>query len=325
MFDNELMGIKPGTSKRSVLCAAINRKSGSVSDKLRRTFSKEFEERSSTGYVRDRNVTSLLEAAWPKHQHGKIPTVAQLLAYFAAGRDLIKTFVKEPPRGYAVDTLPILKIPPEGIKLALFWRVSSDPQEKEGNGLLDQKLMSTGHLFKYKDCEQTIIPEEGIPCFSEANSAWSGPSHALLHLLNDPKLSRLDANGKCIHINTLVWCFVDRVGRNLEDFDIIEATFRERGVSIWCLHERIGTMTHLKEFRRRIKRAEDASTLSSAKIKLGKRVKGLQNCSPHEPTAKGDGWGPLKDARLINFIPPHDNIPPEYYIAATIRTPFKIK
>jgi hypothetical protein len=202
---------------------------------------------------------------------------------------------------------------------------SSDPQENVGCSLEGQDKMSNGHIFVYKDVEQTTIPVGGIPCFSETNGVWTGPSHALLHFLNDPILSRLDNNGQNIIFNTVYECYIDRVGRDLTAFDIIETTFRERGVSIWCLHEQIGSVTHLDDFRGRIQIAEDFSTLLSSKVKRGRNVKGLLNCSPHEPTSEGDGWGPLEDIRLIQFKFPHTNIPPQYYRPATTRAKAKIK
>jgi hypothetical protein len=188
-----------------------------------------------------------------------------------------------------------------------------------------QEFMIRGHLFRYKDCEQTAIPVGGIPCFSEANSAWSGPPQALLHLLNDPILSRLDVDGQCIAFNTVVFSYVDRVSRCLAEFDILEAEFRKRGVEIWCLSEGIGSITHREQFRGLVKRAEEYSNQQSGKIKHAYKVKGLPNCSPHEPRAIGDGWGPKEDARLIQFIRPLVNIPPKYFTAAKGRSKCKIK
>ncbi len=138
---------------------------------------------------------------------------------------MIKTFVKEPPRGYSVTTTPITEIPFGGIKPAMICRISRDDDTTKGKSLTEQTVMGSGHLFKHKDIEQTTIPEGGIPCFSEANSAWSDCCQALLHLLNDPILSRLDADGQCIAFNSVVFCYVDRVSRCLADFDVIEAAF----------------------------------------------------------------------------------------------------
>ncbi len=126
--------------------------------------------------------------------------------------------------------------------------------------------MSLGHLFKNEVCERTTIPEEGISCFSETNSAWSGPSYALLYVLNDPILSRLDTNGKSIAFNFIIECYHDRVARNLADFDTIEEAFSQRGVNIWSLRDKIGSKTHRDEFRQLIQRAEDSSTLLSDRM-----------------------------------------------------------
>jgi hypothetical protein len=53
--------------------------------------------------------------------------------------------------------------------------------------------------------------------------------------------STIDRPGTYGPFNTVVECYLDRVARSLTDFDIIETAFRERGVSIWCLHEKIRT------------------------------------------------------------------------------------
>ena len=95
---------------------------------------------------------------------------------------------------------------------------------------------------------------------------------------------------------------------------------RKRGVTIWCLHEGIGSSeAHVVEFRKLVDRAEDYSNLLSTQVMRAKRSKGLPKCSPNEPTAEGDEWGPLEVARLIKFIRPLVNIPSEYYTAATSR------
>jgi hypothetical protein len=326
VFDDELMGIEPGTSKFMVLRIAVNRSGISLSDWVKRT-PNAFKPRLSKGLVRDRDVTRRLESSWPENLRGSIPTIPQLLARFSTGRHLKMTFATEPPSGYSVTTIPIPTdhIPVGGIRPICHFRVSSDPQEDESYSLESQDKMSNGHIYFYKDVEQTTIPVGGIPCFSETNGVWTGPSHALLHFLNDPILSRLDNNGQNITFNTVVECYVDRVGRDLAIFDIIQTAFRERGVSIWCLHEQIGSLTHLDYFRGRIQIAEDFSTLLSSKVKRGRNVKGLRNCSPHEPTSSGDGWGPLEDKRLIQFKLPHTNIPPQYYRPATTRAKGKIE
>jgi hypothetical protein len=323
-FDKESMGLAPGTSKIVVLRTAVNRCFSSLRSILIK-FPKEFKERSSKGLVRESYVTNMLEKAWPEHQRGNIPTIAQLFEFFAAGRDLIKTFATGPPHGYSVSTAPITDIPVEGIRPLIICRVSREDQFRDGNSIPVQKIMSSGNLFKYKDCARISIPVGGILCISEVKSAWSSPSHALLHALNDPILSRLDTNGQCIAFNTVVFCYGDRVSRCLATYDIIEAALSKRGVNIWCLHEGIGVRTHRDDFRRMIQRAEDFSNLLSTRVKNGYAVKGLRNCSPHEPSAKGDGWGPKEDIRLIQFIGPHDNVPLKYIRAAKGRARRQIK
>ncbi len=76
VFEDESMGIKPGTSKISVLRTAVNRCRQSFHRIIIKKFPNEFMERSSIGLIRDRNVTSRLETAWPERQRGHIPTIA---------------------------------------------------------------------------------------------------------------------------------------------------------------------------------------------------------------------------------------------------------
>jgi hypothetical protein len=89
--------------------------------------------------------------------------------------------------------------------------------------------------------------------------------------------STIDRPGTYGPFNTVVECYLDRVARSLTDFDIIETAFRERGVSTWCLHETISSLTHLDKFRRKIEIAEEFSTLLSNRIKRGRNVNGLRS------------------------------------------------
>jgi hypothetical protein len=87
--------------------------------------------------------------------------------------------------------------------------------------------------------------------------------------------------------------------------------FNKRGVNIWSLDNKIGTLTHPDKFRQLIQRAQDYSSELSRKIKWAVKVKGLQDCAAIEPTVAGDGWSALEDARLLDFID-KDKIPKKY-------------
>jgi hypothetical protein len=191
-----------------------------------------------TGFVRVPDAVDRLKDARRKLGACNMPSIDQLLAHFMPGGNVKRTFQLKPdiflPR--TEEHIPIDHIPPKGIKAMAGGRVSSDIQEREGEGMQDQCMIFTDHAFKH---HPDVIPERGLLCFLETCSGWNKVPASLLILLNDPILSKCDADGDCIACSIYYVAYAERVMKNVLAFIEIRDELSKRNINIWSIRENI--------------------------------------------------------------------------------------
>jgi hypothetical protein len=312
-FDNETLGILPGTYRTNFLAYAVNRTTQSIKNYMVR---KRWRNDRFLGLVRTKDVTQRLTDAWQNmyDYDNNIPTVEELLWEFLAGKDLKITFLHAPNHypNYKTEPIPYEHLPESGIRAMVSNRVSMEHKLKPGESLEDQTSFNNVHMNRHCVAEEHVIPAIGVPCFNEICSGWGDTPQALLRILNDPKYSACDPEtGECIAVNLIYFRESNRVIRDLNVFRKIRDALSERKINLWAIQERKGSLTHKDKFEELIAIGEEFSKILSMKIRVSAQKNGLKNCGEAEPTCPGDPWCPRENTRLRDFMD-KTSIPSEY-------------
>jgi hypothetical protein len=299
-FDNRKLGIKPGTHKITFFVWAVNRSKNSM-DFIWRNYLTHIKRRQFTGYVRDPCVAERLQVHRLKLGAYIMPSVDELLAHFMPGHHVVQTLLLKPTSFLAIKTepIPVLHRPPKGIIAMSNARVSTETQAKCNESLDDQCKVFACHGFTH---HPDMIPRQGMTCFLETCSAYTKVPEALLVLLNDPILSRLDADGDCIACNTWYVKCVERVMKQVGPFIEIRDALSLRNINIWSIDEKCGSRSHPDKFLELIKAGNTLGVNQSNRMHLSRVSKGLRNCTEHPPSRVGDSWCTAEDDRLREFL-----------------------
>jgi hypothetical protein len=308
-FEKRTLGIKHGTYKSTFIAWAVNRREKSVCGHVQFQL-KHIKWTTFTGFVRVPDAIDRLKDHRRKLGACNMPSIDQLLAHFMPGGNVKRTFLLKPdtflPK--TEEHIPIDHIPPKGIKAMAGGRVSTDKQERDGEGMQDQCMIFKDHAFKH---HPDVIPHSGMLCFLETCSGWNKVPASLLILLYDPILSKCDDDGDCIACSIYYVTCAERVMKNEIAFIEIRDALNARNINIWSIRENIGSRSHPDLFLEKIRAAETLAKNQSDRARDSSKRRGTRHCSVVSPKKSGDPWSTKEDNRLRCFFD-RASIPDEY-------------